>query len=281
MAMKLGVCLESLRLPLRKGLDQAARMGAAGVQVDATGDLSPERLSATGRREFVNLLRSLNLQLAALNCPLRRGLDVAENLQPRIERVQKTMSLSYDLGARVTIVEMPRITGENKNDSEPAPTSGGIILAAAPMAADPARLLRESLTDLGRFGDRVGASLAFEIGLDSAEKVANYLATFDSGALGVNYDPANMYINDYDPIQSLTPLNGRIFHTQGRDARRSGVSRVASETPLGAGDIDWMTYVAVLDSLEYRGWITVKRESGDMRIEDVANGVSFLRRFVR
>jgi sugar phosphate isomerase/epimerase len=280
--MKIGIRLESLGLPLRKGLDQAVRMGAAGVQIDAIGDLLPDRLSQTGRREFVNLLRSLNLELAALNCPLRRGLDVAEDLQPRIERIRKTMSLSYDLGARVTIIEMPRIPVEQEPQVPSAPASaGGLILAAAPMAADPARLLRESLTDLGRFGDRVGGFLALEIGLDPAEQVASYLAGFDSGALGVNYDPANMYINGFDPIQSLTPLHGRILHTQGRDARRSGVSRVAAETALGAGDIDWMTYVAVLDSLEYRGWITVKRESGDKRLEDVANGVNFLRRFVR
>src|SRR4029079_15310353 len=76
-AMKIGIRLESLALPLRKGLDQAVRMGAAGVQIDAIGDLLPDRLSQTGRREFANLLRSLNLELAALSCPLRRGLDVA------------------------------------------------------------------------------------------------------------------------------------------------------------------------------------------------------------
>ena len=280
--MKLGIRLESLGLPLRKGLDQAARMAAAGVQIDATGDLSPDRISQTGRRDFVNLLRSLNLELAALNCPLRRGLDVAENLQPRIEHVRKTMSLSYDLGARITIVEMPRIPEEAKPEMEAAPAAvGRLILATAPLAADPARILRESLADLGKFGDRVGASLALEIGLDPAEKLADYLAGFDSGALGVNYDPANMYINGLDPIQSLTTLHGKILYTQGRDARRSGVSRVAAETPLGAGDIDWMTYIGALDALEYRGWISVKRESGERRIDDVANGVSFLRRFIR
>src|SRR5262249_59460571 len=71
--MKLGVRLESLGLPLRPALTATAKMGAAGVQVDAAGDLSPERLSQTGRRELGNLLRSHNLQLTALGCPLRRG----------------------------------------------------------------------------------------------------------------------------------------------------------------------------------------------------------------
>src|SRR5260221_7969673 len=103
--MKLGIRLESLGLPLRKALGEASRLGAAGVHVDAAGDLAPDRLSQTGRREFRNLLRSLNLELTALGCPLRRGLDVAENLQPRIEHVRSVMSLSYDLGPRTSIVE--------------------------------------------------------------------------------------------------------------------------------------------------------------------------------
>src|ERR1700722_9313283 len=118
--MKLRIRLESLGLTLRKALAEASRMGAAGVQADAAGDLSPEQLSQTGRREFRNLLRSLDLELIALGCPLRRGLDTSENLQPRIEHVRKVMSLSYDLGARVVVVEMPPLTAD-KPEPPPAP----------------------------------------------------------------------------------------------------------------------------------------------------------------
>jgi L-ribulose-5-phosphate 3-epimerase len=279
--MRIAVRLESLGLPFRAALDQAARLGAAGVQVDAAGELSPERLSGTGRRELVNLLRSHNLQLAALNCPLRRGLDVADDQQPRLERVRKVLALSYDLGAKVAIVAMPPIPEDPKEEREPTLAAGGLILAAAPLAANPAKVMRESLNDVGKFGDRVGATLALEVGLDPADKVAAYLARFDNGSLGVNYDPANIYLNGFDPIQSLTPLRGRLRFAQARDARRSGVSRTGAEAALGAGDIDWMTLIAVLDSLEYRGFISVKRDSGDQRLADVADGVKFLRRFVR
>src|SRR5206468_12586882 len=83
---------------------EASRLGVGGVQVDAVGDLSPSQLSETGRREFRHLLRAYNLELTALGCPLRRGLDVAEDQQPRLEHVRKVMSLSYDLGPRVVIV---------------------------------------------------------------------------------------------------------------------------------------------------------------------------------
>jgi hypothetical protein len=59
--LKIGVRLESLGLPLRRALTEASRLGVAGVQVDAVGDLAPNNLSQTGRREFLHLLRGHNL----------------------------------------------------------------------------------------------------------------------------------------------------------------------------------------------------------------------------
>src|SRR4051794_28570877 len=96
--LKLGIVLESTGLAFRQAIAEAARMGVHGVQVDAVGDLLPDRLGDTGRREFRTTLRSYNLELAALNCPLRRGLDVAADLQPRVEHVRKVMQLAFDLG---------------------------------------------------------------------------------------------------------------------------------------------------------------------------------------
>src|SRR5579883_1367750 len=92
---KIGIRLESLGLPLRRGLLEAERLGVSGVQVDAVGDLAPKALSETGRREFRHLLRAHNLELTALGCPLRRGLDATEDQQPRIEHVQKVLSLRF------------------------------------------------------------------------------------------------------------------------------------------------------------------------------------------
>src|SRR5205085_10424780 len=126
----------------------AAKLGVHGVQFDAAGELSPRRLSQTGVRELRNLLKSHDLEATALGCPLRRGLDTPENLQPRIEHVEQTMKLSYDLGARVVIIE-----------AGPVPQ------------AEERRLphLHDALQALGRHGDRTGAVLALESGLDPPE----------------------------------------------------------------------------------------------------------------
>jgi L-ribulose-5-phosphate 3-epimerase len=258
--MKLGVVLESMGLPIRQGLPLAARLGVAGVQVDATGDLAPDRLTDTGRRELKNLLRTYNQQLTALNCPFRRGLDVAENQQPRIDHVRKVMSLAFDLGPRMVIVQCPKLPGDGE--------------------AERANLLREALTDLGRHGDRVGSLLALEIGVDPPEAVGAYLDQFDVGSLKVEYDPANLLMNGFDPVKGVIPLHRRIAHVHARDARRIAVSRSAQEVPLGAGDVDWLSFVATLTAIEYRGWLTIRRESGTDRLKDVERGVAFLRKML-
>jgi sugar phosphate isomerase/epimerase len=258
--MKLGVTLESLSLPVRRGLFEAQRLGLGGVQVDAVGDLAPDRLSDTGRREFRHLLRSHGLGLSALGCPLRHGLDDRTNLDARIDRVRQVMSLSFDLGARRVIVQAGQVP--DKPDD--------------PRAA----ALAESLLALGQHGDRIGAVLALETGLESGETLKAFLDRLDTGGLGVNYDPANMLLNGFDPIANLTPLKERIVHTHAKDARRGAASRAAQEVPLGHGDIDWMQYLGILSALEYRGWVVIERETGANRAADVAAGVAFLRRLL-
>lgn len=258
--LKIGVRLESLDLPLRRALSEAARMGVSGVQVDAVGDLSPSNLSQTGRRELRNLLRTHNVELTAIGCPLRRGLDAAEDQEGRLLHVQKVQTLAFDLGPRIVVVQ----AGEVPEDLESAR----------------ARTLSESLTVLGGYGDRVGVTLALETGLESGQRLADFLRRFDSGSLGVNLDPANVLLHGFDPYESTRALQGRIVHVHAKDGRRSNASRMAQEVPLGHGDIDWMQFLAVLEEVEYRGYLVVERESGTNRVADVAAGVGFLRRLV-
>lgn len=258
--LKIGVCLESLGLPLRRALHETERLGVLGVQVDAVGDLSPRTLSETGRREFLHLLRGHNLELTALGCPLRHGLDTAADQEARLDHVKRVLALSFDLGPRQAVVQAGRVP------DDPESAQG--------------RLLTEALLALGQYGDRIGATLALETGLESGEKLAEFLSRFDTGSLGVNLDPANLLLNGFDPYESARALHGRVVHSHAKDARQAGTSRVAQEVPLGHGDIDWMHYLSVLAEIDYQGWLVIERDSGDQRLADVAAGVSFLRRFV-
>jgi sugar phosphate isomerase/epimerase len=255
--MKLGVRLESLGSSIRAALAAAAKLQVAGVQLSATGNLAPDRLGDTGRKDLRHLLRSYGLELTALDCTLRHGLDMALDLQPRLERVMNVMNLSFGLGARKTIVPAPKITAEGD------PRSG---------------TLHESLLALASYGDRVGATLALEVGFDSGEALAAVLARIDSGGLGVNYDPANMLAHGFDPVANLAPLKDRIVHTHARDVQVASSSRGPVDVAVGRGDIEWMSYLGTLSALEYSGWVVVETE--DVNPVQIEEGVRFLRRIM-
>lgn len=256
--MKLGLRLESLGLPFRQALSATARLEVGGVQLDAVGELAPDRLTATGRKELRHLLRSHSIELTALHCPLRQGLDQPLDLQPRIEHVMKVLALSFELGAKIVVI------------------SAGQVPEAE---ADPRRqYLREALMALDAYGDRVGATLAIETGLESGEALSSFLSQFDNGGLGVNYDPANLLIHGFDPVSNLAPLRDRIVHTHARDARVGNVSRGAVDAPIGHGDIEWMSYLGTLSAQEFRGWVVVETDVPDARA--VEQGIRFLRRLL-
>ncbi len=298
--IKIGVRLESLGLPLRRALAEASKMAVSAVQIDAVGDLAPERLSQTGRREFRHLLRSYNLEVCAVGCPLRRGLDTEQELQPRLEHIRNTLRLSYDLGPRIVIVEAGKVPEPAETKPTPVETTpSGLILAtpeALPFALSggidlgstvegvrerrKGQVMTDVLRDLGAFGDHTGTTLALETGLEPGATLAGFLGRFDSGALKVNYDPANLLRNGFDPLESLRALNRFVIHCHAHDARQSGASKTGQEVPLGHGDIDWMMLAAVLEEIEYRGYLTIERETGENRLADVSTGVKFLRRLV-
>jgi L-ribulose-5-phosphate 3-epimerase len=107
-----------------------------------------------------------------------------------------------------------------------------------------------------------------------------FLERFDTGGLGVNLDPANLLLHDFDPWASARALRGQVVHCHATDARRAGAGRSAQEAPLGQGDVGWPQYLGVLEEIGYRGWLTVEREGVGNHIAEVAAGVDFLRRFV-
>jgi sugar phosphate isomerase/epimerase len=253
--IKIGVSLKSLRSPLRRSLGEAQRLGAAGVEVEATGDLAPQTLSQTGRREIRHLLRSHDLEVTAVACPLRRGLDVAENQEARIDYIRQAMTLSYDLGPRVVIVQAGQIPEKPEDPRTP--------------------LMREALTALAGHGDRTGTRLALDTGLESGAALAAFLDTFDTGSLAVNLNPGNLLVGGFDPHDAARALRHRIAHAHARDARRVSPNRTQT-VPVGHGDLDWIQLLATFEEIEYSGYLTVL---GDSAAEADA-GVQFLRRLI-
>jgi L-ribulose-5-phosphate 3-epimerase len=231
------------------------------------GELLPQSLTQTGRREIGYLLRSFDLTVSALVCPLRRGLDVAEDLEPRMEQIRLTMALAFELGPRLVIIQAGRVP------PPPAPVPEG----EEKKAPDDPRiaLMKESLEALGQHGDRIGVMIALDTGHDSPETLATYLNRFDVGSLAVNFNPANLVISGHNAYDAVRTFHKRIASVHAQDARRISPNRMAT-VPLGHGDLDWMQMLANFEEIDYHGPLTVV---GDNRAE-LAEGVAFLRRFV-
>src|SRR5262245_35475402 len=228
--LKIGLCQKALGLPLRRSLPELRKLAVAGVELDAQGELAPAQLSQTGRRELKHLLRSFDLALAALACPLRRGLGVPENQEARIDYLRQALSMSWDLGAKVVVIQ-------------PGPLPFGDADKNDPRWA----ILTEALTTLASHADRVGATLALEPGLESGDHLAQFIAQFDTAGLAAHLNPGNLLIHGHDPYAAAGALRGRIAGVHAKDARVASASRGAEGVPLGRGDIDWLQLLATLE----------------------------------
>jgi sugar phosphate isomerase/epimerase len=228
-------------LPLRPALAQAQKLGTSGVELAAAGPLAPRQLSQTGRRELRQLCKSHDLQLIALACPLRKGLDVADNQEARIDYLKDCLALAYDLGPGKAVVQAGRVP--EKEDNPRAP------------------LLREALAELGRHGDRVGGQLLLETGAEPGEILAAYLARFDTGSLGACFNPGSLLQNGHDPIAAARALHRFVGHAHATDARQVNPSRTQA-VPLGHGDIDWTQLLGVLEEIGYHGWLSISEAQG-------------------
>ena len=65
MKRKIGVIIDSLRLGVRDGIRKAKELGADGFQVYCTGgEMAPENLSKSGRKELRKFVSDLGLRIA-------------------------------------------------------------------------------------------------------------------------------------------------------------------------------------------------------------------------
>ena len=225
--------------PIRDQIYEAARLGARGVVVDAIGDLSPHRLSETGRREVRHILRTVELSLTAVALPTRRPFDTTEQLDDRLRRAEAAFALAFELGTDVVLVR----TG------------------AIPPKEDVPRLeiFTDAVRELGLRADYRGVRLAIETGTEPGVTLRSFLDSLAVPSLAASIDPSSLLQIGIDPVQAVRELDEYVAHAYANDA--SGTSRVAAPNPRGIGfppgALDWEEYLGALEEIAYRGFLTV------------------------
>lgn len=102
-----------------------------------------------------------------------------------------------------------------------------------------------------------------------------FLDTLGSRGVAVNLDPANLVmVAGDDPVQAVYTLRDYIVHTHAKDGIKLS-STDYLETPLGEGGVDYPRYLAALDDIGYRGFLTIEREVGDNPEGDIRAGRRF------
>ena len=242
----LGVRLETSDT-LREQIRLAATLGAKGVVLDATGDLHPDRLAETGRREIRHLLRSVELSLIALHLPTRSPYDSLEGLDDRIKRADRAFALAYELGTRLVLVRAGAIPPEEEPDRR--------------------SVTKTALTDLARHADHRGIRLALETGLEPGATLRAMLESVDSPALAASIDPASLLARGLDPVQTVRDLSIWVAHAYANDAA-TGIRPSRISNPRGSGfppgALDWEEYLGSLEEINYHGFLTAWPEPGGL-----------------
>lgn len=278
---KIGVMVDSFRLPLEDGIRKAAEVGASGIQIYSTsGEMAPENLPAGRRREILNLIRSSGLVVSALCGDLGgHGFARAEDNGWKIEKSKRIMDLARDLDTNVVTTHIGVVPEDSKHPRR--------------------KIMEEACRALGEYGESVGACFAIETGPELASTLGAFLKSIDTKGVGVNFDPANLVmVADDDPVSAVKILKEYIVHTHAKDGvmlEKTEPQRIYDffadggiedinleeyfrEVPLGEGAVNFDKYLEALNSNGYKGFLTIEREVGADPERDIRLAVEFLKK---
>lgn len=255
--IKLGIELASLKLPLKKGLLTARELGAEAVEIDVRQELPAGELSQTALRQVRKTLDDLNLRVSAVSFRTRRGYATVEDLEARIDATKRSMRMAYELGTAVVINHIGRVPPE----SDDAATS----------------TMLQALSDLGRYGQKVGSILAAETGTETGEALAGLIARLPPGSIGVDFNPASLILHGHSPREAIRSLAPHVVHIHATDATRDLALGRGFEVPLGQGNAEFPELLAALEEQQYRGYITIARHDTENPLADIRQAVTFLR----
>jgi len=284
---KIGVIVDSFRLPLREGLLKAKAVGAEGVQIYAvSGEMDPANLSAAARKELKDYIASLGLEISALCGDLGgHGFQDRTANPGKIEKSKRILDLAVELGTNVVTTHIG-IVPDEENEVYDA--------------------MQQACEELSRYATSMGAYFAIETGPERAAHLKSFLDTLSTKGVSVNFDPANMVmVTGDDPVQGVRLLKDYIVHTHVKDgvryrevdprevygalgfepmdhgkiAEMVSSGQVFKEVPLGEGSVKFDDYFAALQEIGYKGYLTIEREVGGKPEEDIRKAVQFIQRY--
>lgn len=277
----IGAVLESFRLPTFEAVKKAAELGLDGIQMYATkGENAPENLSGEKARELLNFVKDNGLVFSALCGDLGHGFGDAEKNPELIEKSKRILDLAKELDCNIVTTHIGVVPADKNHDRY--------------------KIMQDACGELAEYADSLGAHFAIETGPETSAVLKEFLDSLGSKGVAVNLDPANLVmVTGDDPVKAVHNLKDYIFHTHAKDGNRLAVGnpeyiygvvhpvpeefkgiRYFEEVPLGTGGVDFKAYLAALEEIGYRGYLTIEREVGATPEKDIAIAANYLRSII-
>ena len=273
----IGVMLDSFRLDTVEAIKKAAELGAQGLQMYATsGEFAPENMSVQKRRELLDIVKSHGLVFSALCGDLGQGFGNAEKNPHLIEKSKRIMDLAKDLETDIVTTHIGVVPSDKKHPRY--------------------NIMQQACGELCEYADSLNAHFAIETGPETSLVLKNFLDSLHSRGVAVNLDPANLVmVTGDDPVGAVYNLKDYIVHTHAKDGIKlmdsdpEVIYRVIEdviqegeafrEMPLGEGNVPFQKYLAALEDIGYKGFLTIEREVGANPAADIAKAIDFLKKF--
>ena len=271
----IGVIIDSFRTDTVTAVKKAAACGAQGIQVYATtGEMAPENMNPKKIAEFRDLVASNGLVVSALCGDLGGGFTNPEENPARIEKSKRILDLAKEIGTDIVTTHIGVVPADKNHDRY--------------------KVMQEACYELAHYADTIDAHFAVETGPETSAVLKEFLDSLDSTGVSVNLDPANLVmVTGDDPAGAVINLQKYIVHTHAKDGKQLFyrdpeivyglvkdplvTGRSFLEVPLGEGSVPWDRYLDALESIGYKGFLTIEREVGDDPERDIKAAVSFLK----
>jgi sugar phosphate isomerase/epimerase len=278
--LNIAVMLNSLRMEdPYDGFAKIAEMGVTGVHLSVGGGpFSPDNMSKQDRRELLDHLDSLGLEISAVSAWGGNVHLEEDDCSEAIAQARDVLELAADLECGIWQGHVG-IMPEDVND---------------PGWANHVRHHEQ----IAEHAEAVGACLAIETGPEPPHVLKRLIETVGSDTIRINWDPANLilwparYANEageeydrekwmdlYQPVEGLDMVGEYVVHVHAKDALvHEGGQR--EEVAFGEGWVDWDQFIGKLcDEHDYDGYFAIEREVGENPVDDIQTAVDFLKNF--
>ena len=257
LSLRIGVRLTDLRQPTKKALHTASGLGAEAVEIDARRTFRPSAMTQSAIRHLRKTLEDLGLGVAALAYPTRRGYEVIDDLEPRLEGTRAAMRLAYQLGTPHVVNHIGNIP-----DAETDPEAWNTLV--------------QSLAELARFGQREGAWLTGLTGSAPLDAVVRLREHLPQGGLALAVDAGELVMHRIDPADFVRRLGADVRYAYLSDGVRDASRGRGMSVPIGRGAVDFPSLLGALEERGYHGYLTIRTSGSDTPTVEIEHAMEYV-----